>query len=159
MNKRHFFGGALLLAIFILSINGSLYAQDTQKKVIDLKIIYQTKEPTSRIYDTLAQPEVKTAEGTVANVTVGDINSEYAFKVDVTPTLDPQVPGLIILKIKAWELRDVYRDGKYVKDFVSIVDWTSRVVKGGASVTEQRVTVDRDVRITIYADYDNGDNY
>ena len=145
----------MLVAIMLFAfIAGNLaYAAETGKKKFTIIARYGVKSKYERDYDFLAQPIIKTLEGETATVKVEDeVKKTFGFKVEVTPTIGEN-PELVIIKMKAWELRDVLEDGKIVKKYVLLSEREIKVMKDATSITDVRVPPDKDVRVTIQPNY------
>jgi len=121
---------ALILAIFFAG-----FALAEKKKKITIKIQYGEKAKTERNYNILAKPEVVILEGETATVKVENKKGEFGFKAELTPTIGKN-PELIIVKMKAWELRNVEEGDKIVKKYVELADRVIRVKRGFPSVNE-----------------------
>lgn len=142
---------AIMLFAFIAA--NMAYAADNGKKKFTITARYGVKSMYERDYDFLASPVIKVLEGETATVKVEDeVKKTYGFKVEVTPTIGEN-PELVIVKMKAWELRDVEEDGKIVKKYVLLSDREIKVMKDATSITDVRVPPDRDVRVTIQPNY------
>ena len=142
-----------LILIFASIITCNAFAAKKGKKKFTIIARYGVKSKYERDYDFLAQPIIKTMEGETACVKVEDEKKKsFGFKIEVTPTIGKN-PELVIIKMKAWELRDVEEDSKIVKKFVQIADREIRMMRGGTSITDVRIRPDRDVRVTIQPTY------
>jgi hypothetical protein len=125
-------------------------AQAQSGKQIDLDITYGAKQPSERVYDVLANPKMKVKDGQTGRMKVEKPDEKFGFEIEITPTIGKDNPNLIILKIKAWELRDVSKsDGKAQKEYVEIIDQTSRVRNGATVICGLKAAIDRDVQVTI----------
>ncbi len=142
---------AIMLFAFIAGIPA--FAADSSKKKFTIIARYGVKSMYERDYDFLAQPTIKVLEGETATAKVEDEEKKtYGFKVEVTPTIGEN-PELVIIKMKAWELRDVMEDSKIVKKYVLLSEREIKVMKDATSITDVRVPPDKDVRVTIQPNY------
>lgn len=140
----------VIMCLFILGAGFAAWADDKDSGTpVQLRIKYGIKLHTSRDYEILASHVLKTTEGKMASIEMKDLEDGRGFKMEVTTTIGKENPELMILKIKAWELREVTKDGKTDKEFVLVIDQESRVARGATMVTQEKAGIDRDVVFTI----------
>ncbi|MCD4785264.1 MAG: hypothetical protein K8T10_15715 [Candidatus Eremiobacteraeota bacterium] len=142
----------VFFAILVFFVSLPSFATEEKGKVITLKIKYGEKDRSSRDYDILASPEVKTPEGKKVTVELA-ANPErlrYGFKMELTPRISDKNPLIIIVDIRAWEIRDTKDKAR---KYMDLTKQTIKVMKGATSVTEIQQPGDRDVLITITPNY------
>lgn len=138
-----------LLVAFVFLLAADAFCDDAPGRTIDMKITYGMKQRTEREFTILASPSIKTREGTKASISVENLEDKRGFKIEVTPSIGTDNPELMILVIKAWELREITKDGKQVTEYVPIMDQTSRVSRGATMFYSERAGIDRDIQVTI----------
>lgn len=138
------------LLVFLMSL--PLYAGEKKGKIITMKIKYGEKDRSSRDYDILASPEVKTPGGKMVTIEIAANPKElrYGFKMELTPRISEKNPLLIIVDIRAWEIRDTQDKAR---KYMELTKQTIKVMKGATSVTEIQQPGDRDVLITVTPNY------
>jgi len=139
-----------LIIIFIMSLPA--LADEKKGEIITLKIKYGEKDRSSRQYDILAEPEVKTPQGKKATVELAADPGKmrYGFKMELTPRISEKNPLLIIIDIHAWEIRDTEDKAR---KYMELTKQTIKVMKGATSVTEIQQPGDRNVLITVTPNY------
>lgn len=153
MNYRKVTVALTVLLLFVFISVNLASAADNGKKKFTVLARYGVKSMYEREYDFLASPVIKVLEGETATAVVEDEEKKtFGFKVEVTPTIGEN-PELVIVKMKAWELRDVEEEGKIVKKYVQIADREIKVMRDGTSITDVRVPPDRDIRVTVQPSY------
>lgn len=145
---------AVILFAFCLCITTGLSAGEKNKRTIELTVKYGQKGVTERDYEFLSTMKLKTPEGKMVEVKKKDLSNGRGYKIQITPTIGKNNPELIIMKIKAWELRTTKKDEKM--EYVEVLNQTSRVARNATMMATEKAGIDRDIAFTIRPTYKKG---
>ncbi len=138
------------LVLLLSGLGGQVaLAEEAGPRMIQLKVEYGMKSVTARQFDILARHSTKVREGEKAEIEKKGLEDDRGFRMEITTTIGSENPELMILQIKAWELRIVTEDGQSVQKFVPVLDQTSRVARGATLVVSERAGIDRDIVFNI----------
>lgn len=141
--------GLILVAILGLFTTNTVWADEIAPNNVELTFTVGLKSPSETIFEIINKTTAKTSSGKTVEILVTERGLEGKYKIEATPSLDPQNDSVVTLKLKVSELRDVYDNGKMERKYVTVIDETSPVKIGSTKYSSELLSGNNTIQVTV----------